>query len=56
MRKDEIWDGAALWILVAVLMPMAALEPVAAAPAPVMASLCGDGSARLTMGCESIHL
>lgn len=62
MRKLDVWPGAALWALVAVLMPMSALEPVAAArpvraeAAPLAASVCDDGSARLVMGCESMHL
>ena len=62
MRKLDVWMGAACWALVAVLMPMAALEPVAAvqgarveAP-PLAAGLCDDGSARLAMGCASNHL
>jgi hypothetical protein len=62
MRKLDMWLGAAFWALVAVLMPMSALEPIAGmrvAPtraAPLAASVCDDGSARLAMGCESIHL
>jgi hypothetical protein len=62
MRKLDVWPGAALWALVAVLMPMSALEPVAAAGSaraetpPLAAGLCDDGSARLAMGCESMHL
>jgi hypothetical protein len=62
MRKLDVWLGAACWALLAVLMPMSALEPVAAAgaaparPAPLAASVCDDGSARLVMGCESNHL
>jgi hypothetical protein len=62
MRKLDMWLGAAFWALVAVLMPMSALEPVAAAgaarveAAPLAASVCDDGSARMAMGCESIHL
>jgi len=62
MRKLKLGMAAALWALVAVLMPMSALEPVgsaraAAAPAalPLAASSC-DGGARLAMGCESMHL
>jgi lauroyl/myristoyl acyltransferase len=62
MRKLNVWLGAAFWALVAVLMPMSALEPIATAhasrleAAPLAASVCDDGSARLAMGCESIHL
>ena len=62
MRKIDVWMGAALWALVAVLLPMSALEPVGAAAQaavapsqPVAAASC-DGSARLAMGCESMHL
>ncbi|HEY0414272.1 MAG TPA: hypothetical protein VGD66_14145 [Allosphingosinicella sp.] len=33
MRKMEAWLGAAIWIAVAVLMPMSALEPVPTGPA-----------------------
>jgi hypothetical protein len=62
MRKLDMCLGAAFWVLVAVLMPMSALEPIAVAhsarveAAPLAASDCDDGSARLAMGCESIHL
>jgi hypothetical protein len=62
MRKLIPWMAALLWALVAVLMPMSALEPVgtahaAAVPAaePLAAAAC-DGGARLAMGCESMHL
>lgn len=62
MRKFEVVTGSAMWIAVSVLMAAAALEPVSAraqvpslkAEAPI--ALCADGSARLAMGCESIHL
>ena len=60
MRKLESLLGAAMWIAVAVLMPLAALEPVSAAREPARTdyavSLCADGEANLAMGCESIHL
>ena len=60
MRNVRFWATTALWLAVATLMPMAALEPVAsahAAEAPAeMVALCADGSANLAMGCEGIHL
>ena len=61
MRELRVWIGCLLWVAVALLMPLSALEPVLAA-APVravpaaVADVCGDGGARLAMGCESIHL
>ena len=60
MRGLKLIATAGLWIALATLMPMAALEPVTAAEAPerplFVAALCPDGSALLAMGCESIHL
>jgi hypothetical protein len=62
MRKLNMWMGASFWAAIAVLMPMTALEPVPAAHAApaavavVALSSCADGSTRLAMGCESIHL
>jgi hypothetical protein len=62
MRRFEALVGAAIWIAVAILMPMSALEPVgagdtsAAAPRLAAASPCEDGSPRLAMGCLSVHL
>jgi hypothetical protein len=62
MRKLDVWLGAACWALVAVLMPMSALEPIASAraarieAAPLAAGVCDDGSAQMAMGCESVHL
>jgi hypothetical protein len=60
MRKAVICLGSLLWITIAILMPMAALEPVPAAHATLVATMaeasCSDGSASLAMGCESIHL
>jgi len=62
MRKLGLWMATALWAMIAVLMPMSALEPVgsaraATAPAaqPIAAASC-DGGPRLAMGCESMHL
>ena len=60
MRSFESWIGSLIWVAVAVLMPMAALEPVAAGGADTRieqaVALCADGAANLAMGCESIHL
>ncbi len=62
MRKLEIVTGSAIWMTVSLLMAAAALEPVAVGaetPGPqteMAVALCADGSARLAMGCESIHL
>jgi hypothetical protein len=61
MKKFETLAGGAVWIAVALIMPAAALEPVAAKAPEVeweMAAQapCADGSAMLAMGCESIHL
>jgi hypothetical protein len=61
MRKMEVWLGTLLWAAAAILMPMAALEPVTpalAAPRGALAATatCPDGGASLAMGCESMHL
>jgi hypothetical protein len=61
MGKVETWMAGLLWVTVAVLLPMAALEPVgvatAQADAPTLAvDACADGSANLAMGCASIQL
>jgi hypothetical protein len=61
MRRFEAVVGAAIWIAVATLMPMSALEPVAggtaqAAPLQAAGAHCEDGSPRLAMGCLSVHL
>jgi hypothetical protein len=62
MRRFEAIVGAAIWIAVATLMPMSALEPVARGAAQAAAALhaaaspCEDGSPRLAMGCLSVHL
>ena len=61
MRKVEVWIGSILWGAMALLMPMAALEPVVVAPAAAQAptaivEACPEGGANLAMGCESIHL
>ena len=61
MRKMETWLAGLLWIAVASLLPMAALEPVslaaAEAGAPALAiGACDDGSVHLVMGCSSVSL
>jgi hypothetical protein len=61
MRRVESWLTGLLWAAAALLLPMAALEPVSLAePAPAAPSLalgaCADGSAHLAMGCASIQL
>ena len=61
MGKIESWLTGLLWVAVAVLLPMAALEPVGLANAPAAApalalDACSDGSAHLAMGCASITL
>lgn len=61
MRKFETWLTGLLLLAVALLLPMAALEPVSlasarAATAGLAASACDDGSAHLAMGCASILL
>jgi hypothetical protein len=61
MRQFENLLAGLLWVAVAVLLPLAALEPVSPAGArPAAATLalgaCADGSAHLAMGCASISL
>ena len=60
MRKFETLLTGLLWLAVALLLPMAALEPVSSAAARAAPSLglgqCADGSAHLAMGCASIQL
>ena len=61
MRKTESWLAGLLWTAVALLLPMAALEPVAvaslrSATAGLASGVCDDGSAHLAMGCASILL
>ena len=50
MRDFKTGLAGLLWVAVAQLPPMAALEPVVALGA------CDDGSAHLAMGCASISL
>jgi hypothetical protein len=59
MRELGNWLTGLLLVAVALLLPMAALEPVNRGAAPVAgftASACDDGSAHLAMGCASILL
>ena len=61
MGKIETWLTGLLWVAAAVLLPMAALEPVSVAKVPAAApalalGACSDGSAHLAMGCASITL
>jgi hypothetical protein len=61
MKKYEAITGSAVWMAVSLLMAAAALEPVEVQAqtietAAVSVATCADGSARLAMGCESIHL
>ena len=58
MRNFETGLAGLLWLAVALLLPMAALEPVgtaSAAPATALGA-CDDGSAHLAMGCASLSL
>jgi hypothetical protein len=60
MRQMETWLAGLLWVAVALLLPMAALEPVSLAraattPAPVLGT-CGEGGVDLVMGCSSMSL
>ncbi|HEX9966187.1 MAG TPA: hypothetical protein VGB04_14515 [Allosphingosinicella sp.] len=61
MGKAETWLTGLLWVAAALLLPMAALEPVGdrgarAASASLATGACDDGSAHLAMGCASILL
>jgi hypothetical protein len=60
MSKIDGFLGGVLWVGVAVLLPMTALEPVVAkAAAPSAASLALDscgGSPHLAMGCSTMSL
>jgi hypothetical protein len=59
MRRIETWLTGLLWVAVALLLPLAALEPIipASAHAAGLAfAACADGSAHLAMGCASISL
>ena len=60
MRKIETWLTGLLLAAVALLLPLAAFEPVIPASAQAATGLalgaCADGSAHLAMGCASISL
>jgi hypothetical protein len=61
MRKLETWLIGLLLAAVALLLPMAALEPVSvatlrSATGGLAAAACDDGSAHLAMGCASVAL
>jgi hypothetical protein len=59
MRKIETWLTGLLWLAVALLLPMAALEPVipaSAEAADLAVAACADGSAHLAMGCAGVSL
>ena len=59
MRKMETGLTGLLWVAVALLLPVAALEPVIPASAQAAGralGACADGSAHLAMGCASISL
>jgi hypothetical protein len=59
MRKMETWLTGLLWVAVALLLPLAALEPVIPARAQAAGlalGTCADGSAHLAMGCASVQL
>jgi hypothetical protein len=61
MRNMETWLAGVLWVAAALLLPMAALEPVSLASAqagtPALElGTCPDGSAHLAMGCASVSL
>ena len=59
MRRMETWLTGLLWAAVALLLPVAAFEPVIPAgvqTASLMLDDCADGSAHLAMGCASISL
>ncbi len=61
MRNLETGLMGMLLLAVALLLPMAALEPVSLAGAAAerggfAATACDDGSAHLAMGCASILL
>ena len=57
MRKIETGLTGLLWVAVALLLPVAAFEPVRLAGLTGLAAgACDDGSAHLAMGCASILL
>jgi hypothetical protein len=59
MRKMETWLTGLLMAAVALLLPIAAFEPVipaSAQAASLALGACADGSAHLAMGCASVSL
>jgi hypothetical protein len=59
MRKMETWLTTLLLAALALLLPLAAFEPVIPASveaAGVALGACADGSAHLAMGCASVSL
>ncbi len=61
MRKWETIGGGALWVLTAIMMISAALQPVeVSAATPVesvsVVSICADGGSSPVMGCSSVQL
>jgi hypothetical protein len=60
MRKWEAIAGSAIWMMIALSMTFAALQPVelsaSAGDTLRLVQLCPDGGTALAMGCESIHL
>ena len=61
MRKLDNRLTGAIWVAAALLVPMAALQPVSVASLRAVAGglaagACDDGSAHLVMGCASILL
>ncbi len=62
MRTWQAIAGGTIWMLIALSMASAALQPVLDS-APVSAgdeirfvSVCADGSSNLLMGCSSMYL
>ena len=61
MGKFKSWLTGAASVAIALLLPIAALQPVSvasfrAAAGGLAAGICDDGSARLVMGCASALL
>jgi hypothetical protein len=59
MRKMETWLTGLLWVACALLLPMAAFEPVipaSAQAAGLALGACADGSAHLATGCAGLSL
>lgn len=59
MKDTKLWALSVLWVAVATLMPMAALEPVAVAgtkEAPVQTAALCSAPASAALDCESHRL